>query len=136
MCGYTCARSFLFLLSVVFLLVGGGLLGLGLYGQTYELAFNDHFLDQFFDRAKDPALENQLKSRILLYFQVLTGVSIGLGALMFLTGIVALYGACRNFKTMTRYGDTVNAVNSVWICMYRRFRQVVHTRRNPCFISL
>ena len=136
MCGYTCARSFLFLLSVVFLLVGGGLLGLGLYGQTYELAFNDHFLDQFFDRAKDPALENQLKSRILLYFQVLTGVSIGLGALMFLTGIVALYGACRNFKTMTRYGDTVNAVNSVWIFMYRRFRQVVHTRRNPCFISL
>jgi len=104
MCGYTCARSFLILLSLFFLLVGGGLLGIGIYGQVYEIAHDKHFLKQFIDGAQNPPLEDELISRILLYFQVVTGVSIGLGAVLFFTAIAGLVGACQHFKSKTRYG--------------------------------
>ena len=107
MCGYTCARSFLILLSLFFLLVGGGLLGIGIYGQVYEIAHDKHFLKQFIDGAQNPPLEDELISRILLYFQVVTGVSIGLGAVLFFTAIAGLVGACQHFKSKTRYGAKV-----------------------------
>ena len=108
MCGYTCARSLFFLLTFLMIVLGSGLLGVGIYGQVHKLVHGEHFLDRFFASASGPPMEEELKSRLMLYFMVVTGVGIGLGTIIFLSGIVAVNGACRNFKVVTRYGNTVS----------------------------
>jgi len=108
MCGYTCARSFFFLISLLLLLVGWSLLGAGIYGLVQKFVHGENFFDVFF--TADPALGEELKSRLMLYFLVVAGVCIGLGVILSLTGISAVHGFCTNFKTVTRYGNTKSSM--------------------------
>lgn len=110
MCGYNCTRSFLFVLSLFFTLVGGALTGVGIYALVYELIFDKHFLDSYFEKAESHGFPQEQKERIVLYFLVVTSVSIGLGFFMFVTGITGLLGACQSFKSTNRYGDRKSSI--------------------------
>lgn len=104
MCSFNCARSFLFVLSVFFTLAGGALLGLGIFGQVHKPIYGKHLLQSHFDKLENGGASKEQIDRISLYFIVVTGVSIGLGFLIFVAGISGLVGACQNFRVISRYG--------------------------------
>ena len=106
MCGSTCSRSILILLSLLFLIGGLGLMGVGTYALVHEVIFGEHFLTQFFESGNEPFPE-ELQKRILDYFIFLTSICIVLGVFLFGAGINGLVGACQHFKVTTKYGVRV-----------------------------
>lgn len=100
MCGYACSRVSLIILSLTFLVIGGGLLGSCVYAQIYKLIYEKHFLTRYYE----DAVSEDLKGRIENYFLIVTCVGIGVGFILFVTGIAGLVGSCKNFQTTTRYG--------------------------------
>ena len=111
MCGiYSyCTKSFLFVISLFFLLVGGALTGIGTYALVYELVYHKHFLDSFFEKATAPGFSQEQKERFTTYFTIVMGVSIGLGFFTFISGISGMVGACQNFKIIDRFGIRVSS---------------------------
>ena len=119
MCGYNCTRSFLFVLSLFFTLVGGALMGTGIYALIHQLIYDKHFLDSHFEKAATAGsggggdggggggFSEEEKERFIFLFLVVTSVCVGLGFAIFAAGIAGVVGACRNFSKTDRYGERV-----------------------------